>query len=185
VTADFDLDAIKADESETPAAPELPAVGVKRPKRLEVVYVHPSWRLEVWILPPLDQRNDPTYLVMPSVAKLPQHKNTICRRALIVPYADGEGRLFLWPILLEDHTGSINKYSRSAMGRVEEGAGQWCFYQADQVGQGYKRIVAEVQRDAPEWPAEGFQYMVRSAFEDRLIGAADHEALRRLRGKGA
>ena len=55
------------------------------------------------------------------------------------------------------------------MQRVEQGAGQWCLYEADVNKQKYRLTVAEVQQEAPEWPAEGCREVVvaEAHFADR------------------
>jgi hypothetical protein len=179
VTADFNFEELRAPSGPViPEGPDLSDVTAQRPRGTEVIYVHPEWRFELYVIPP--GRQEPFYAVKPDIAK--KHLQ-ICRKALIVPYADRSNQLFLWPILLENQSGSINEYSRSALARVEQGAGKWCQYEADLNKQKYRLIEAEVQQGAPDWPPEGLAYMVKCAFEDRIIGDSEHEKLRLRRGK--
>jgi hypothetical protein len=166
VTEDFDLAKLRA-RSGTSAAATTPAsntVRVEKPNPMRFVYIHPSWRETLYIIPK-DEKRKP-YLVVPDVEEqFPQ----LCRAALIVPYASEHGNWFLWDILLENRAGRISDFSESALQRVHEADGRWVRIESDMDNRSYRMYVAPRQRDPPTWPSGGMGYLIRKGFEDRII----------------
>jgi hypothetical protein len=181
VEADFDLNALRAGpDAEAISTPDFDTVLAEKPKKTSFVYVHREWRIELFLLLLDEGESRYTHVLLPSVArKFPQ----ICRKAMLVPYADRENGLYLWPILLEDSAGKLNSYSESALERVRQGAGQWFRYAADRVHQRYNIYAAHEQAAAPEWPAGGLADLVKAAFRGGIIANADAEILRQRLGR--
>jgi hypothetical protein len=180
VTEDFDLAKLRA-HSGTSAATATTAsstIRIEKPNRMRFVFVHPTWREFLFIIPPDEKRK--TYLVVPSVAEqFPQ----FCRTALIFPYASKHGNVFLWHILQEDRTGRISDYSDSFMQRLEEAKGRWARFEADQDNRSYRVFIAAEQPAPPAWPSGGMEYLIRKAFEDRIITIETHSVIRELLGE--
>jgi hypothetical protein len=181
VEADFDLEALRAGpEAETTASPDFDTVEVRKPKKTTFIYLHSEWRIDMYLLLPDETERRYTHAVLPDVArKFPK----ICRKHTLVPYADRENGMYLWPIPLEDATGNLNDYSRSALKRVCQGAGQWCRYEADLAHQRYAMYIQHEQIAAPEWPAGGLSHLVKAAFQGNIIANAGAEILRQRMGR--
>jgi hypothetical protein len=181
VEADYDLETLRAGpDAEATAEPDFDTVVVEKPKKTMFVNVHPEWRFDAWVLLPEESEWQFTHLLVPGVAKrFPQ----ICRRVRLAPYADRENGMYLWPLLLEDSSGTLSKISSSALGRVQQGAGQWCRYEAFSKKQRYNLYFAEDQIPPPEWPAEGLSRLVKAAFQGHIIANTGAEILRQRLGR--
>jgi hypothetical protein len=187
---DFDFNELKV----TPAAEvvaepeETIAVALQKPGRMRYVFLHPTWRQDLYLLVPEEeekQRKEYTHAVVPTVAKL---FPDICRLARLVPFSDKFGRFYLWPILLENAAGILNPYSRSALscvGRaVAAGSKGWARFPADQKKELYKVHFAYAQLPPPVWPADVME-MVKSAFRGAVIRNANDELLLNRMGRPA
>jgi hypothetical protein len=183
VEADFDLDALRAgSDAEVAAAPDFNTVEVRKPKSTWCIYVPPEWRIDMYLLQPDEAaRGVYTHALLPKIARMLPPR--ICRKYRLVPYADRENAVFLWPIVLENATGELNSYSDSALRRLIQGAGQWCWYEADQAHQRYKLEIAHEQIAPPEWPASGLEHLVKAAFRGSVISDMNAEILRQRMGK--
>jgi hypothetical protein len=181
VEADYDLDALRAGpDAAATATPDFDTVLVEKPKRMKYVYVHPEYRIDVFLLLPDEAEWQYTYLLLPDVAR---RFPDICRKATLIPYADKENVFYLWPILLEDATGRLNSYSESALERVSQGAGQWYRYQADLAHQRYNIFASPEEIAAPVWPTGGLSHLVKAAFRGGIIANASAEVLRQRLGR--
>jgi hypothetical protein len=180
VVEDFDLNAFRTDsdiEEPIEGETEVDTVRVEKPNRMEYVYIHPEWHDTLHIIPPSDKRK--TCLVTPAVAK--RHAE-FCRKAFVVPYGSKAGNFYLWAILLEDKSGRVSDYAESALGRIEQGRGQWCRFEADLDNRSYRLYRAIEQKEPPQWPAQGLDFLVLKAFEGRMIADDNHEIIRQLVG---
>jgi hypothetical protein len=149
-----------------------------------VVFAHPEWRMELYLLIPEDVRGRERifrYAVAPAVAeKFPR----FCRRVELIPYANKDGELFLWPILLESAlTGEMSDYSTSLRARIRQGRGQWCRYETDSKRPRYLLYRQAGQKEAPEWPEGGIRQMVKAAFRGHVITSVSAEALQERIGE--
>ena len=182
ITDEFDLNAFRADSGPiaVPVESGIDAVRVEKPRRMEFVFMHAEWRDYIWVIPGDFKGKWEAHLVAPKIAvAYPQ----VCRKVLIVPYADVNGNYFLWPIPQEDAAGRINQYNRSAMRRVAQAAGRWCQFEANMGNQTYNLYEALDQREAPQWPHEGLTFLVEKAFENRIVMTADHPIFRIVCGR--
>jgi hypothetical protein len=183
VETDFDLEALRAGpDAEAVVRPDFDSVMVDKPKKTMYVYVHPEWRIEAYLLEPEETERQYTHLLLPNVA---HHYPQICRKAMLAPYADRENGMYLLPVLLEDAAGNLNKYSRSLLERIRQGAGQWCRYRENTVHQRYDMFYAEEQVGPPEWPAGGLSHLVNAAFRGNIVTNTNTEILRRRLGRPA
>ena len=182
VTTDFDLDAFRASEAPVAAPVDagIDAVRVEKPRKLEFVFIHPEWRDYVYIIPGDFKSRREAHLVLPKIAAAFPN---ICRRVLVVAYCTEAGNYYLWPVPQEDTTGRVNEYNKSAMRQIVKAAGRWCQFEANMENQTYNLYEATDQREAPGWPPEGLPFLIKKAFEDRIITTSDHPVLTRLRGR--
>jgi hypothetical protein len=182
VTEDFDLEAFRASPAPLVVAVDsgISAVRVRKPRGIDFVFVHPEWRMFAWIIPEDFKHRREAHLVLPSVAA--NHLDT-CRKVLLVPYCGDDNNYYLWPIPQEDATGRINDYNKSAMQQISKAIGKWCQFKANMGNQSYNLFEARDQRDAPTWPPGGVEFLIKKAFEDRIIKTKDHPLLRQLRGR--
>lgn len=182
VTTDFDLEMFRAEPGPVaiPVEGGIDAVRVVKPPKMEFIFIHPTWREYIWMILPDFKRRREAHLVLPAIAKsLPN----ICRRVLLVPYCSDDGNYYLWYIPQEDATGRINEYNKSAMRQLERAADKWCQFEANMGNQTYNVYEAIQQREAPSWPPQGLDFLIRKAFEDRIITTKDHPLLGQLRGR--
>jgi len=182
VAQDFDLDSFRATPGPVavPVESGVDAVRVEKPRKGDFVYVHPDWRDYLWIILGDFRRKRDAHLVAPNVAA--GHLQ-VCRKVLIVPYCDIDGNYFLWPIPQEDSVGRINEYNKSAMRQVVRAAGKWCQFEANLGNQTYNLYEALEQREAPKWPPEGLPFLIRKAFEDRIMTTPDHPIFQQTQGR--
>jgi hypothetical protein len=181
VEADFNLEQLRAGpEAESGVQPDFDTVEVRKPKKTTFVYVHPEWRIDMFLLLPDEMERQYTHAMLPDIGR---KFSKICRKHTLVPYADRENGMYLWPIPLEDATGTLNSYSKSALERARQGAGQWCRYEADLAHQRYAVYIQHEQIAAPEWPAGGLSHLVKAAFYGNIISDPDAELLRQRMGQ--
>jgi hypothetical protein len=162
INQEFDLESFRADPGPVvvPVESGIDAVRVEKPRRMEFVFVHPEWRDYIFVILSDFKKKQEAHLVAPKVAVVyPQ----ICRKVLIVPYADMNNNYFLWPILQEDMSGRINEFNRSAMRRAAQAAGHWCQFEANLGNQTYNLYAAVDPREAPQWPPEELTFLIRKA----------------------
>jgi hypothetical protein len=182
VTEDFDLDSFVASTAPVsiPVDSGVSAVRARKPHRLEYVYVHPEWRCLVYVVPEDFKKRREAHLILPAVAvSYPE----ICRKVLLVPFCADDNNFYLWPISQEDPNGRLNEFSKSAMQQVSRAIGKWCQFEANLGNQSYNLYEAIEQREAPKWPPGGIQFLIKKAFEDRVIAIKDHPLFRQLRGR--
>jgi hypothetical protein len=179
---DFDLDSFRASPTPLTAPVDggVAAVRVRKPRGTDYVFVHPEWRELIWIIPEDFKRRREAHLVLPMVAA--SHLD-ICRKVLLVPYCGDDSNYYFWPVPQEDATGRINDYNKSAMQQIARSVGRWSQFVANLGNQSYTLFEMVDQREAPSWPAGGVKFLIKKAFEDRIISAKDHPLFRQLRGR--
>jgi len=98
VLDDFNVEDFRADSSapvSTRVADSRAVLGT-RPKSLHPVYIPPTWRMGIYLLPAEFGKRD-AHLVLPNVARsCPK----LCRWYTARVYADQDGNFYLWPIPL-------------------------------------------------------------------------------------
>jgi hypothetical protein len=188
VLTDFDLNAFRA--SVAPEAPTaspvnlvINAVRVEKPRKLQYIFVHPEWRDYLYIIPGDFGADRDAYLVVPAVAHAFPN---ICRRVCVAPYCarwKNSYNYYLWPIPQEDSAGRVNEWNKSAMREMHRAAGRWCQFIANGGNQTYESVEDPDSPEAPDWPPEGLNVLIKKAFEDHVIATSDHPLLVRLRGR--
>jgi len=182
VTDDFDLDGFRASPTPlvVPVDGGVAAVRVRKPRGTDYVFVHPEWREFIWIIPEDFRRKREAHIVL---CKIAEAHSDICRKVLVVPYCGDDNNYYLWPIPQEDATGRINDYNKSAMQQIARSIGRWSQFVADLGNQSYRLFEMVEQRDAPSWPTGGIWFLIRKAFEDRIIATKDHVLFSQIRGR--
>lgn len=164
-------------ESELAAGPDFDTVTVRKPKKNDVIFVHPEWRFEAFMLMPAEGEKEYTEAVLPAIAR---RFKRVCRRARLVPYADSDNNLYLWVIVLEDASGKLNDYSDSALKCIRKSAGKWCRYEADTKAQRYRYYLMP-DKEPPEWPSGGMADLVKVGFRESTV--RDAELVRSRQGR--
>jgi hypothetical protein len=182
VTDDFDLDSFRASPEPlvAPVNEGVAAARVRKPRGTDFVFMHPEWRELIWVIPDDFERRREAHLVLPAIAA--RHLD-ICRKVLLVPYCSDDNNYYLWPVLQEDASGRINGFNKSAMQQIARSKGRWSQFVANMGNQSYTLYDMTDQREAPTWPAGGIRFLIKTAFEDRIIAAHDHPLFRQLRGR--
>jgi hypothetical protein len=156
-------------------------VRARKPSPTKYVSIFPEKRY-AWIVPEdRESRRDP-YLVAPAIG---QTLMPLCRRAQLVAWVDPDSNYGIWPILQEGSTGEINEYSLSAMKKIDMAVtgGKWYCFRVPKGQRGYGLWEADSDLGIPKWPPEGIEFLIKKAFEDRVILDVNHPLLKALRGK--
>jgi hypothetical protein len=179
----FDLANLRIDQSFVKAAGVkklLTVVPVRKPHRQELVRVHPdeTYRMQASVIELRDDRE--VFLVTNPVAgQLPGETTPVILYTAITR----QGVVLLWPVKLPSDDGKRNNWHDSARDAAERAMTDWLFVRADMALGGYTQHVATATIPDPIWPTESLMALLKIAFRDRLITAADHAVLKRLRGE--
>jgi len=182
VIEDFNIEDFRAAPGpiSTPVDGGVAAVRVRKPGRLDFVFVHPAWREFVFVIPEDFRKKRDAHLVLTAVA---EHHPRVCRKVLLYPYGGDDGNFYLWPVPQEDAAGRLNDYSKSVMEQIERSIGHWSQFEANQGNQSYTLYFATTPREEPKWPDGGMPFFIKKAFEDRIIRTKDHPIFATLRGR--
>jgi hypothetical protein len=93
-----------------------------------------------------------------------------------------QGVVFLWPARLPGSDGKVNEWHRSLHEAAATAVNKWTRVRANMSLGAYESTVAESTIVDPVWPDASFQELIRIGFRDRVIDAANHAVVRRLRG---
>jgi hypothetical protein len=173
---DFDLEGMFAEAGPTAVSVDpggISACRVEKPRRGSFFYVHPTWRRYIYIIPGDYEGKREPYWVSASLAETAAFSR-FCQKVLVVPYADQNGNFRLWLIPESDPSGRPNKFHTSARVRATQAIGRWCQLEANFANQCYELLEAVNQQEAPTWPVEGLDLLLRKAFEDRIVKSPDH-----------
>lgn len=158
----------------------MTAVPVRRPDRQAFVRCHPdaAYRLSTALLEVKEDRE--SFLVEPSLWS--ELAGEIVPKVLVTSVTR-QGVLFLWPIRLPGEDGKLDDWNRSAFDAADLAAKQWVRVSANMNLGAYEIFEATGTLPEPQWPALGFQEILRLGFKDRFIDSLDHPVLRKLRGQ--
>jgi hypothetical protein len=175
VLNDFDIEEFRADTSMPVSQPveDSRTVLVMKPKSLQPVYIHPHWKMGLYLLPAEFGKRD-AHLVLPKVA---QRCPKQCRWYMARAYADQNGNFYLWPIPLENKTGKPNTFVESALRQIDLSIGKWCHFETNMDIKVYEAHAMIDQPPAPNWPDGGIENLVKLAFRDRIIRDINHPHL--------
>jgi hypothetical protein len=171
-------------------APDYEAVGVKKeltmlparkPTKQEYVMVHRSEDYRV-MTPVLELREEKElYLVHPAMRAELEAETILVRLYLTIARS---GALFLWPIRLPGPDGKRNLWHESAEKGAQRGMERWVRLIPNQAAGLYDTWIGSEALPKPDWPElPSMAELLRLAFGDRFITAADHPIVRRLRGQ--
>jgi len=177
---EFDLDAIRLSQNfgESSGIKKLlTTVPVRKPNRTQFFRTHPDHRLDVMLLKYGD--TDDLYIVMPQLRAEVEHLAKPYRLVLTV---DRGGTVFIWPLAIPDEERPLDWHS-SAMEADAFARESWVRMQSNQSLGAYEIFQAQGQLSEPAWPVETWPELVKVAFRKKIIDAADHVVLRKLRGE--
>jgi hypothetical protein len=159
---------------------EMTFVPVQKPNSQDWVFI-PSKNTVEWTTVPLLELKQKRefYLVSPAVAASLDGDVTT---RLLVPYADKEGGLFLWPIRLSDARGDLNSWVASAIRVVNDYNDRWIRIKARLNAGCYEVFEAPTVSPAPIWPTDGIKFFVNRAFKGKIITFLEHPIIRQLKG---
>ncbi len=157
----------------------LTTVPCRKPNRQEFIRVRASeeWRLETGVFE--DRVNREIYLVQRDLwAELTGEVYPVCLFLAV----NRQGDVFLWPVKLPGSDGRSNAWNDSALAAARLAEAKWVRVAANMPGGMYDTFEAAGELSEPTWPEKSFSEILKLCFKDRFIRAADHPAVRALRG---
>jgi hypothetical protein len=160
----------------------LVTIPVRKPSREWFFRVHsdPAYRIETAVIDLKEERE--MFLVDPALWDALVGESTFGPRQLLTAI-NRQGTLFIWPIRLPGPDGKIDEWNRSALEASKLAAAGWVRVASNMNAGHYDVFQASAHVAEPEWPGIPFKELLRIAFKDRLIDAADHPVLKKLRGE--
>ena len=116
---------------------------------------------------------------MPQLRAEVEHLAKPYRLALTV---DQGGTVFIWPLVIPDEERPLDWHS-SGMEADVFALESWVRMQSNQSLGACEIFRAQGQLSEPAWPEETWQELVKMAFRKKIIDAADHVVLQKLRGE--
>ncbi len=178
-----DLDALRLDPAESLAetVEHLSHVPVRKQSKQEFFRTHSAgkMRLTGTIFTDTEDK-DEAYFVPPLFRQyLLGHLKSVILTACV----SVQGVTFLWPVALpREDGGSFRGWGESARQAAEIARGCWIRIQSDKALGAYRIIKAEGHSAEPKWPRLNFEELLKIAFAGRIVDAADHPIIRKLRG---
>ncbi|MFZ1934334.1 MAG: hypothetical protein WCB27_20580 [Thermoguttaceae bacterium] len=157
----------------------LTTVPCRKPNRHEFVRVRAGeeWSLETGVFE--DKVNREIYLVQRDLwAELAGEVYPVCLFLAVNRQRD----VFLWPAKLPGSDGRSNTWNESALAAALLAQSKWVRVAANMPGGMYDVYEAAGELDEPAWPELSLSEILKLCFRDRFIRAADHPAIRALRG---
>ena len=93
-----------------------------------------------------------------------------------------QGVTFLWPVRMPGSDGRLDTWNESALLIVKQYAGKWIRVVSNMGLGAYEVITPNNDFPPPNWPAEGFESLLRKAFRGKIIDSLDHPIIKSLRG---
>ena len=175
---------LRLDQSELdqPAVkPELTALPVRRPGKFEFVQVHPDPAYRLGPVCFIALGRDDYYIVPPNF-----RKNLKAREYWIGQIFLATNRLekpFLWIVKLQNPAGRTSDWYTSDLECAERAMRNWVQVIADQDAGIYTVAVAEDDLEAPEFPSQSMEDLIKLAFKRRTVDSLDHPVFKQLRGR--
>jgi hypothetical protein len=180
----FDLDSLRLNQDfveNVGVKKLLTTVPVRRPHPQEFFRVRPDAKYRLHPALMINLKDDREYyLVRPELAG---ELGNECVIATLFTTVNRAGVVFLWPVRIPAADGKDNEWWRSQREAADLATRAWVRIKANMALGAYEIATAPDMKADPAWPEESFQQFVEIAFRDRLIGALDHPAVRRLRGQ--
>jgi hypothetical protein len=158
----------------------LTTVPVRKPNRHEFVRVRSgeTWRLQTAVFE--DRIGRELFLVDRSLwAELAGEIYGVWLFLAI----NRQGDVFLWPVKLPASDGRSNSWNDSALAAANMAEARWIRLAANMAAGMYDTFEAAGELSEPTWPELSLTDLLRLAFKDRFILAADHPVLKSLRGE--
>jgi hypothetical protein len=157
----------------------LTTVPVRKPNKQDFVRVHPNEEFRADVLMVELKEDREAYLVGRNMV---DELATEAEPYTLYTAINRQGVVFLWPVRLPAPDGKVNEWHRSLREAAEMASGKWTRVKANMSLGAYETTVAESTIADPVWTEVSFQELIRIGFRDRLIDAANHAVVRRLRG---
>ena len=160
----------------------ISTVPVRKPNKSEWFQVRPGteWRLQTAVLEVEAGVDRAVYLVAKHL--WPDLSGEIAP-ALVLTCTNRVGDLFLWRVKLPGPDGRSNTWTESALRIAQAAETTWCRMVSDTTNGHYTHFEPAAELPDPAWPPGlTFHQILKIAFRDKFIEAADHPILRQLRG---
>jgi hypothetical protein len=121
------------------------------------------------------------FLVAPSMRG---HLGKFARPAAIYCGITAQGTVFLWPILLHDEKGKLNRWHETGHAAARQAMQVWTRIESSRDLGGYRANTPTGHFDEPVWPEDvaTLSDLLRLGFGQRIIDKPDHPLLQKLRG---
>jgi hypothetical protein len=156
----------------------ITTVPVHKPNKQNWIMIHPDegWRMDAATLE-IKGENE-FYLVTPEMyVSFPDE----CMPVTLVTCITRQGAVFLWPVRLPREEGRFDQWGQSALEIVAQHSGKWIRVVSNRHLGAYEVYHTRQELPDPEWPEEGFSYLVNKAFKGKVIDRPDHPIIRQLR----
>lgn len=172
---------IRATDSLVKAEQLLTKVSVGKPPKTSFVRASTdsAHAIPVGILELVAERE--TYLLTPDALTGVDVK--LVRMSTLTLAVDRMGTPFLWETRQPDIAGNDSAWAESMRIALSEGKKRWVRVVANQALGAYDLFVAPGDLPDPEWPKYSMGELLKAGFSGRIIDAADHPVLMRLRGQ--
>jgi hypothetical protein len=182
----FDIEKFRIDSlPDVVGDKEITLVPVRRPKSTEYFRVHPGadYVMDTLLVEHDEQMDKVCYLVKPHIADLVLPE---LHRVRLFTAITKYGTVFLWPVKLpldeKRSNDRLRKLAKSALRGAERAKEIWVKVVYNRETGGYEPIPAKRDLGVPQWPDLSYTELVKIAFEDNIIGHAEHDVIRELEG---
>lgn len=157
----------------------LLTIPVKKPSKEWFIRVHPTWRVETYVIELKEERE--IYYVNPALVPELGCEATLGPRAIFTA-VNRQGVVFLWPIRLPGEDGKIDDWNESALQATQMAVDNWIRVTANMSLGAYEIWEATAELPEPKWPNKSFRELLEIAFKKRYINSLDHPVVLRLLG---
>lgn len=150
------------------------------PKVYSCIHPDPDCRV---VLPCLEHEEEMTktyYLSTPEIAA--DIRDDLKNREFI-PCVTRDGAYFLWPVAYYESGRRMDSWTFLARAIIKKYPGKWIRVIPNSKTNSYDCRMAINQPSSPQWPEGGIEWLIETAFRDRIIDSHDHEILKQLRGE--
>ena len=152
---------------------------IRKPRPQDFVRVHPGEEFR-GIFALIELKEDREFYVLPTAiaAALPGEYYS----ATIYTAITRQGKLFLWPVKIQDPNARVNEWHRTAGTGALQAMTKWVRLRPDMALGANEIQVAEGALNEPDWPPYSFMELLKIGFRDRLVDSVDHAVIKKLRG---
>jgi hypothetical protein len=159
----------------------LHTVKVGKPGKQTWFQAHPKpeYEFPAAVLEIKDDADRGIYMVAPAIRDELAFE---VKPVLLLPYADRQSNVGIWPIALPGNDGRTSEWHSSAMRIAQEAKKGWVRMVANMTVGAYDLYTTTADLPPPKWPDKSMGELIQIAFKDRFIASMDHPIVRKLQG---